>query len=134
VKFVLKTVKMKEWLKYLISILLFTILVNYWLVYQVELSDRTTNIILICGPAILSLFFVFRMLNSRQVLHKIVIALAIVSIATFISLYFRKTINLIIDYISRDGEAGMFMALLLYFFTNLLLVYIFNKLLHPKGS
>lgn len=117
---------MKEWIKYTITMIIFVLFLNFWLIYQVQFSETTMRIFLIAVPTIISLFFVFRMLNFKKIMLRILISTLIVFIVTILNIKFRFGINNAIDYVSTDIEIGVFIVLLLYLAENIFLASLFN--------
>lgn len=118
---------MKEWIKYLIAIILFVIFLNFWLIYQD--FDSTIRIgILVAGPTIISLIFVYRMVEITLKWLKIIITLGIVAIVTSINIGFVDIIDKLIDHVTTDIETGLFLFLVLYLTEMLLLTWLANQL------
>jgi hypothetical protein len=112
---------MKEWIKYTISIMIFIIFLNFWLIYQVQLSQIAIFSILVSGPTLISLFFVFRMLKTKKIYYRLGFAILVVTTVTLPNIYFSSAINHMIDNFSTDIETGMFIFLVLYLVENILL-------------
>lgn len=118
---------MKEWIKYSISIMIFVIFLNFWLIFQIQYSQTTISAILITGPTIISFVFVFRMLKLKKIYYRLGVDTLIVATVTLLNIYFRIEIDHMIDsFVSKDGETGIFIFLLLYLAENILLTYMVN--------
>lgn len=114
---------MKTWVKYLISILVLVIVINFWLTYQ-DFPHHVFWTILVIVPALVSTFFVYRLLKLQPRVLRVVLSILIATTVTFFSVNYREIIVDGINYISTDNETELFIFYVVYFLQVLLLTWI----------
>lgn len=114
---------MKTWIKYLLSIVALVIVINFWLIYQ-DIPNSVFWTILVIVPALISTFFVYRLLKLQPKILRLVLSILIATIVTFFSVNYREKIVDMINYISTDNETELFIFFIFYFLQILLLTWI----------
>lgn len=119
--------RFKESLKYITSIILLVIFINFWTRFQNYPNVVNISIIILI-PTLTSLFFVFRILNHSIVLWRVLFAISIVSIVTLFDFFYRNEIIEKLKIISTDIETGLFLFLMLYVLKMLMLTFLANAI------
>lgn len=114
---------MKTWIKYFLSIVVLVIVINFWLSYQ-DFPHRVFWTVLVIVPALISAFFVYRLLKLQPKALRAVLSILVATTVTVVSINYREIIFDGINYITTDNETGLFIFYIVYFLQVLLLTWV----------